>query len=959
MANQPTTMRVALYDPSLPGFTTTEVATSADGLSLQPNQAKLWQNMRQATRVRVARGSDVVIASSVPTDAIARVDGVLAPIHADSFPLNGTWYHFSAWNTAAGTAVSYLNLATSVYTEITSKGNATHPTTFGGDANGATRLPTSTSDLTFTVVKTPRRVLGGVAIDPRDVLIVQNGEDYPVIWDPGLSGSPFIADNLKCFRHLPLNPPAGALSFYQLATFSGYIGVASTTGAHSYSNSNSRYKQVETTAAPYNSGSNYCVTFATTALATTGDTAQVKYTGAVINGFWGQQINFIAEGTAAAVLDLFTNCKLEFSGDGATYNTIYDQSSTNTALSAVPTINSIDAGNDRWMVTYPLANVPLTSAARQPTDGYIRFTRKNGAPPAAYSVTILAIAGCGPGSGFEGGGEFTIAYTDGYTQVETGQIAASNTQTDLLSNMGGPSVVTSGSGSTSGFRITEFSGSGINYDYNLYIANSAAGTVVKGGMQQTINSTLQGIPQAVDVYWSTFGELQAGAVPLFWHRINLYTAVLSGSDHEWQMAAAWQSGGNALPTITLQTAFYGYGSYDETLADQYLRDPGVGAPSAFLIALPRAGAMGMSDSRTFAGQIKTPTGNYALGDIYFSRRGFPFRFTSIQDSFSDGTLDEDSGSRVVFAGETIKQFTISAASYAGASKVYVHTDQTFNTLGHAFAWTITTLTNASDLSLRERLSNDGTAEARSIAEFNGLIVWWNQHGVLVKYDQGQVSPLSYLKFDDIAANVPAARRGLMSARIHNFRYKCGYTPLGGSVNSAVMVWNTIQGVLESVDTMAAGSAEKVVRAFDSNQNGAGQRLLVYGSDGMVYGYEEGSGNVPVRYVSRELTASQLKLSGGLGFYIDSVELAHDACPGVVATANCVPDFGSPYQYSLKLDAQAGSVQWIQEQNADTPTATARTVYIDYNASVPAGKALREMTCEMMITSADNRTEAGS
>ena len=965
MAQPPTSARALIYDPSLPGFDNTEVMSSADRLSLTPSQFKLKQNYRSPSRVWQARGSDVTIALSVPSGATARTDGLTAPIGAKSLQLNGTWYHFSAWNTASGTAIFYLNPATGTYTEITDPGNVTNPSTYGGDANGKTRLATQTTDISFTVASTPRKVEGGVEIPSVDILVVQNGEDYPFIWYPSLT-APFSSVPLRSFRLLPLTPPTGALNFKQVATWGGYFQIAGGTGSITYAHSNARYEIIESTAAPYNAGSNFVPLFTITNLAATGDTTSIS--GLVINnGLWGNQIDFLAEGTLASVTDIFTNTKLEIQG-ASTYYTIYDQSSSSVGLSAAPAIrqvvnsteSSAAGATNHWLVTYPLTNVPLTSDARQYSPSMaLRFTRKNGNPAGSYSAYILMVAGPCTGGGFDGGGDFSISYVDAYTQSETGGIKASALQTDVISNIGGAATVNFGATTTSNYHLVEFSASGVNYDYNLNIVNSTAGVTIKGGMQQTVNGTLWGIPTDIDIYWRTAGELAAKSTPLFWQRVNLYTANLSGSDHQWSMNTQWKSGGNAIATITIPTYLYGYGGVvDITLNDQYLRDPGVGLPSAYNIALPRAKAMLKANSRLFAGQIKTPAGNYCRGDIYFSRFGFDFRFTSVQDQNADGSLDEASGSRLILTGETIQRFTTSAASYAGTSSIYCHTDQTFNTLGHAFAWQVNTLSGASDLSLRVRVSNDGTLEPRSVDEYNGLLMWWNQHGVLVKYAGGEVSPLSYLKFDDIFSNIPSARRGLMSAQIHNFRYKCAYTPTGGTTNSRVMIWNVLTGVLESIDTMANGSAETLARAYDSTQGGAGQRLFTYGSDGKVYGYEEGTGNVAVRFITRELTATQLKFAPGVGFYVDTIELGHDTASGAVATATCYPDFGSSYNYTIPLDTQSGSIQWIQQQNPDTPSSAARTVYIDYQASVPAGSTLREMTVELMTASTDSRTEAG-
>lgn len=949
-------IRLPVYDPSLPEFAVTEVVSSGDRLSLQPHQFQLKQNIRQQSKVWEARGSDVVIASSVPTDATARADGLTAPFHAQDVQLNGTWYHVSAWNTANGTAVYYLNLSAGTYTEITSKGDPTNRTSFGGDGNGKTRMATATTDVTFTVATTPRRLIAGVEQPPRDVLIVQNGEDYPVIWDPGQTTSPFSSDPLRVFRHLPINPPQGALTFRQTSTFSAFAQIAGSTGTNTYSATNARYEIIESVAAPYASGSNYCAKFLATVLAATGDST--KLTLATTASFAGEQISFIAEGTSASVSDLFTNCLLELSSDNSTYYTIYDASSTDTAIAAAPFINGMDAGTGataRWLVTYSLRNAIPTWLGQVK---YIRVTRKNGAPAAAYSVIILGVVGDGPGGGFGGGTIWTIAYADAYTQAETGQITASSLGWDLLANMGGPSVVTSGSGSTAGFRVPEFSGPQILYDYRLHIVGAQGAQTINGGLQQTLNSVLQAVPQCVDLYFQTFADGQIGTPATHWQRINLYTAQTSGSNHRWN--CVFNNAGTPTPVITIATQSYGFGVSNGNLTDRFLRDPGVAAPSAFNITMPRAGACISANGRTFIGNVKTPSGNYARGDIYFSRKNFPFRYTSITDSFADGSVDEASGSRVVLTGQIVRGFSTSSAAYAGSSKVFIHTDQEFGTLGHASPFYVSTLTSASELSLYERISSDGTNEYRSVAEFNGLLMWWNQHGVLTKYAAGQATPVSYLKFDDISGNLPAARRGYMSAAIQNFRYKCAYTPsVAPTGNFRILIWNTITEALESLDTMApqVGSAERLVRTYDSSVVGSGQRLLAYGYDGKVYAMEEGTAKVPVAWVSREITGKQIKLPAGQGFYVDTVEMACDTEAGESAVISVTPDYGGGYAFTLALDSQSGSLQWIQQQNPGSTASSSETVYLTYAANHTPGKKIREVWVELATSSADNRLES--
>ncbi|HVT12812.1 MAG TPA: hypothetical protein VHE55_11140 [Fimbriimonadaceae bacterium] len=504
------------------------------------------------------------------------------------------------------------------------------------------------------------------------------------------------------------------------------------------------------------------------------------------------------------------------------FYTVYDSKSTDPTVAFAPIISPFDTPTNRSMVTYSLKNVPLTSRGIQT----IKFTR-NGAGSGNNSVILLGIAGTGSGGGFYGDTEFQLAYVDTFSYAESGRVVGTDMGFDLLKNVGGPSVVSSGSSSVAGTKIPP--SDGVLYDYTLHVRNVDGDVMVNGG--------LSGLPTSIDIYFRSSQEAAAGDDALYWTTLNLYSPIDgggAGSGKQWHQEWTHNVGGQEVSTqvITIPTATYGWGAiYGVT--DRDIRDPGVPAPSAYNIAMPRALAVWTANQRSFVGGVKDSAGNISYGDLYFSALGFPFRFASIQEN-------DRSGSRLTFMGEKIRAGIMTAAAANGASIVYVLTDQSFNALGTAGGF-VGSGYDATSLSTRVRVNSHGTNEPYSVAEYSGIIYYIDQEGQVIRFQGGSGQSISRHSVDDKTRNLPASRRGKASAVYWKDRYYLAYTPASGSGNTHILGWNEVMREWEFDDTLpTTATAQKLVRVFDASQTGSGQRLFLFSSDGTMYAYEEGT-----------------------------------------------------------------------------------------------------------------------
>lgn len=915
--------------------------TSLKGAQLLDGYFQAINNLRWDTGALVVRGGLAEISDASAGNETAPSTTCLG---AWAGPLNGTQYVISAWSENSKTSVYSLNLSTGVFTQLTVAGSTTRPgwmgtgTTTVGTSAGETLLA-STNPVTFCVHTIPKKIEGTIDTPPRDFLTISNGTDWPLVYNP--AGWAEIDSQLgKLAFHKDVRIPPGR-QFSYMGTMVAKFQVATAAAQKTFTNTNARWSFADSSVAPYNSGSNYCIDL-DVSNPVAADEAKVAFAAGI--SFPGEQINFVMQPSGAAVgsaiSDLLVHTKIEVSTDNSTWYTIYDPNSTEPALTLSPIITIMDAANNRYALTFSLNNVPTSARSLR----YIRFTRAT-STTIAYTITILAIYGAGAGAGFPGGTEWALAYSHRFSGAESGHIVGKNQGSgtdqgyDLLKNVGGPSVVTAVTNTIAGTRLV--GNPDVFFDYRFDIQNVENGTIY-GGLEGP-NSQDYSWSSHADLYFRSPDEAALGSDFLYWQSFSFYTPVTSGGDHLWQIFSAYTSnatqGGTPKQIISLYS--HNLGSQGGSAPpDRTLRDPGTPAPSAFNVAMPRAYVVATANQRTFAGAIRDTDDNYVYSDLYISALGFPFRFASVQES-------EVSATRLVFAGERVRGVVMSAAAANGASTVYVLTDQSFNALGTAGGF-VGSGYDASSLSTRVRINAHGTNEPGSIAERSGAIFYIDQEGQIIRFE-GMSRSISRYAVDDKPKNIPASKRGAAQAVFWKDRYYLAYTPSGGSGNTHILGWNDVLGEWEFDDTLPTSViAQAIVRAFDSSVLGSGQRFVIFGSSNQkVYGFEEGatepgSATGPsVSLKTREYQSPELDL-----LRINKVQVMIDAHTATLNVDRYYKPRDTQFRTTIDCSDSESKPKAIKqdtrlpvEQTATGKSEDGWSAYIDFNGNLGSGKTI--------------------
>ena len=935
--------------------------------------------------------------------------------------LNGTYYNIYAVVVSSAVQLYSVNLSANTVAELT-LADATNVPGWGGNQGdkgnslgsnatsaGGTRLTGSlTNRIVFTQHTLHRRVVAGTTNPPLDVLSIQNLEDYPLIYSPGLaSADAFTTEPLKVFRHKNISLPGGATSFNFFFRGARYQQIANAAATTKYihkaldrNTNQTRYAFSDTSTAPYNAGSNICLLL-TNAASTDQDVTVASFASAV--SFVGEQLNFLVEGTPANNQDLLINAKMEIAYDVTTRtnisavsnttpavataaghglssgdqvliygntvatginticyvsvaganltlyqdvaltlgiaagglngggsvakisrNTFYDSASSDATLAIAPFVTGFDAGNNRFMFTYSLKNI-----ASGATRGckHLIFTR-NGANASTLSTTIFGIWSSGPGMGFYGHTEFWIGWRHRFSDAESKGIAGLELSAELVKNMGGPSVVTSGSSSVAGTKIPV--SQSVLYDACLHIPNPAPFGVIFGG--------LDGVPDTLDIYFRTADEAAAdlanpGTNPAtYWNSLTLYirTANLGGTGHAWLLADVWTTtnttGAIPSPVINVKTELYGWASGGLDLVDRDLRDPGVPTPQAGNTAMLRAAAVGVANQRTFIGAVKDTSSNYQYGDIYISDLGFPFRFVAVQGD------SPDSGTYVRKMGERIKAFAMLAAGANGASIIFTLTDQTLNAHGTAGGF-VRSGYDATSLGTIVEINQSGTLEPGTVQVYRGMLLYVDQTGQAQLFTLGGAENISRNTVDNVFKSIPAAARGKMTSAIFKDRWYIGYTPIGGAAgNTHVMGYNLVLGAWEFDDTLPSGlSSAQIVQAYDSSQIGSGQVLLMLSGDSKLYSYESGT-TEPGSAVGPTLTLTHRERDspGGLFRWGENTILADAQAHSLTINRYYRPS-GGQWQTTVDLTALASDAQ-ASRLDSRVPTEITSTGYSEEGAA---------------------------
>lgn len=862
--------------------------------------------------------------------------------------------------------------------------------------SGDTRFPTVSSQVSFAVAKTPRFTASGTTVYSRDVLVIQNGEDYARIWDPGYTGySEAIASvsgtgtitistapsthnlatgdcvfisggdsqingfwtitrtSATAFTlngsngsgtysgtgtiylpqmgvHKPLTLPDSAYSLISEASFTRYLPVAN--GARAYFAAagpplvnQAVFLCAQTTVAPY-TGTNVCFKINATTGVADGNIATVRWTAASAN-LEGEQICFFCQGinNYAEIMAMMKSVKIEISPDNVAYNlatnwyTIYDPSGSAVTRSVFVVDENTTAF--RAMVVFNVKNVSDSNR----TTYQIRFTWKGDPPAANIGVRILMIASSYSGA-FPGGTSWTGTYEDQLGYVESAALPyAPNTDSALLSAVGGPTQALSGSAAEQSPNIPV--STSVYYQYSLTWKNSDGGSTVSGG--------LDGLPQVFNVYARLPGDVRAYYLASY----SVYSRIFIGGvppTKGWAKAFSTNY-------ITQVLNVFRFNIYSNRPA-----------PSPFQIPMPIATSVLYASGRLFAGGIKESSTNIR-SDGYFSGDRQPFRFQGQLENVN-GVPDETGGLYFQIAGETVKALAATSASSQSANRIYCWTDKGFYALGRNDPF-IGSGFDASLLSTATKISERGTNSPRSIAQFLGILYWLDNESQVQRFAGGQGFQVSKYQVDDQTTAIPASRRDDVCGAFFGGRYYMPYSATGTTVNEKCLVWLEAFTAFES-DDVPPQDMERIATVYDSSQAGSGQRLLFVDNAGVMYAYEEGTtdsgSGVSISWKSRGVASANVQ--GEDPWATVSINDGWVSAEDMTATLTFNRYYeptasGTPFASTIDLDTtQDRTVRYTSRTVTPTGQQGGEQAYFELSGQLTGNKSFYRADAEFVIHS---------
>ena len=362
------------------------------------------QNIRfDELQLKVRQG----LSQLTPSAPVDPSGGGHTPTYRGAFSgsLQGTQTIIAAYQFGTGNPVSLWNLNTSTYawTEITHDGSV--------DArNGNTRLTTGIA-VAFAVVKDT---------SGKEILIAQNGTDYPRIYDPSQSVHEQVA------IHQPITPPTVTSTQQVLLDFPSKAPIwqANRVGVVYGNNPGTAGSLIM---ADIGSADNLAAQMTIGTSVASGNYSVFDWTiGAPSQNIVGaRQLIFIVNST---YLGLWNNIKIQLYNEASGANvTVYDPSSPSSLTWPIYVTDVDPANTNTYCVAFSLDGLDTTSLAMTAWTA-IRFTWIGGSAPAtAQTATFFLIAASGT---ILGGCEYGISWQNSQSRAESyGQFLTTNTAT--------------------------------------------------------------------------------------------------------------------------------------------------------------------------------------------------------------------------------------------------------------------------------------------------------------------------------------------------------------------------------------------------------------------------------------------------------------------------------------------------------------------------------------------------
>lgn len=910
--------RIPVIGPNIPVYgmySAIERSKQTDG------QFVILQNFRCDSGLPVARNKDIIVLSK-PSWATSAV-----PLGATTCNLNGSAYVVAVFSDGSKGRVAISSSTLDRWIEVTSSVSWTGP-------SGNNRLTDITDQVSFAIVKTPRYVTSSGVFASRDALLIQNGNDYPRIWDPNTNDQASAltvtavvnnagkfqltvgSHNLVTGDHIWILGIGGLPQLdgiWQITKVSGtQISLDGSTFAAGFTSGGSVYDRADLLVhkpidVPGTTGSSYATmasfwqvagtsgkTYASSGVINQGrynlaNSSVAPYANSNAGILWtitnAAAANDIAT-VQMAVLNISSQVVMLFEGASATAMLSQAKIEVNPDNVAYASISS------SWATLYDATSSDVTknsfvSITQDSTNNrvwivfdtsqiagtnayHLRFTRVGSAPSGTQTTTLLFV---GSASGnLPSNTEWSFSFEDEYNKVESRPFVMDANATGI-NLLGGPAVVTSGSDTKQapGIPLVD----SIVADFKLTVPNAMGTNPITGG--------LDGQPERINFYVDLPGADGLPTGTFYFAQIaTLYTDVYSGG------VRAWQKSDTTNTTLTISVT-----NYDISIIN-FNRE----APSTQQLPIPIANASLFAHNRLFVGGVKDDSSQFGLGDIYFSWERNPFRFQQIQE-------DDLRGGYIQLGDEEVQVFIASASANLGAGRVFVLSTKNFYSLGDSGPFA-TSGFSASDLSRPVIIGPHGTLSPLSVAQGYNAIFWMDQDAQIMRLGPDGLNNICRQTVSDRTEMAVASRRSRFSGTFRKDRYYFAYTPAAETENNRVLVWNEMMKAWESEDYETANANFENLMIYSATSSSTTtSRILFFDTAGTMYGYNEDStGTIAIRFATKDFT-----YKGWDSWFVHESSVMATANTGVNMTVARVSRQWGPsesWQSTISLTPQSGA-----------------------------------------------------
>lgn len=856
-----------------PGTPVLAMVPAKDRSMMRDGEFILLQNVRCDDELMEARRRDSLLLAKPSWASTA------APLGAAYVNLNGSSYVVAAFSDASKVRIAVMPSSLDRWVEVTGTGQWTGP-------SGNNRLTDLDNHIQITVVPTHRVRNTSGTFSARNVVVFQNGEDYPRIWDPDSTNyeSYTVTGAAASSGKIRLTIGAGHNFFTgDHAYVSGVGGVPNATGLWQVTKISSTVIELDgsTFAGAFTSGGTVLDRIDLLVHKPIEDIAAVGTSIASVDSYWS-----IAGGSSTtypATADPLQTADFQFS-DAATApytgtNSVIDWDITTSAAAGDIAAVKFGTGLTLGPRTIMLVEGPSVLAALK--QAKIEFNTEDvaygsiatawitafdptgsDATKKQFAATIVENStanrywvvfdtsqlegsicfhmrftrqGQAPGANEQNyilfigsvSGDIPANYEWSFNTEDSANLVEQRSHTmvalgESIGSIGGPQTVTSGTANVTAPAPTYPLSGLLPATFHYLVQNSDGANAIDGG--------LDGEPSHVTVYGRGPSDIDPNPNPYFWlFSAAYYDFGYNAGVRSW----AKQDTSNTTVNIPLPAN-----------VTQELFNINREAPSAYHLPMPIAVAGFYTNHRMLCGGIKDATSQYALSDVYLSWERNPFRFQQRQE-------DDFRGGYFQVAGEDVKAFAASASAAQGAGRIYLFTNRAIYSLGDSGPYANAGVTTT-ELSRPFWIGPHGTVSPRSIARGYAHIYWVDQDAQVMRMGNGLPKNIGEDSISNRLDMSVISRKPNISGTFRRDRYYLAYTPALETENNRVLVWNEGMQAWESEDYETASSDFELLGIYDVSAGSfSNSRLFFFDTSGSLYAYaESNAGTIAIRFATR-------------------------------------------------------------------------------------------------------------